>query len=70
MICVKSVINSKNRKISYLINIKPDTKINSQSMWRSGKISHSAGFRSVDRTFEPRTLSDKTAVILVFRFIS
>ena len=35
------------------INIKQDTDNNSQSGWRSGKISHSAEFRSVDRTPNP-----------------
>ena len=41
--------------------------VNSQSGWRSGKISHSVGFRSVDQT---RTLSDRTAVIFSFHFIA
>ena len=42
------------------ISIKQDTENNSKSGWRSGKISHSAGFRS---WIEPRTLSDRTVVI-------
>ena len=49
------------------INFKQDAENNSQSEWRSGKISHSAGFRSVDRT---PNLSDRTAVIFSFHFIS
>ena len=64
-ICCIIVVNSK---ISCLINFKQDFKINSQSVWRSAKISHFAEFRSVDRSIEPRTLSDRTAVIISFPF--
>ena len=41
------LVNSK------LINIEQDTKNNIHSVWRSGKISHSVGFSSVDRTPNP-----------------